>query len=154
MPFKRVRSNKIEKTFSLDKQLFLQISVLFSQISWNFHKYIWGFFMDALLILFYNECEWMGYTIFFCCSSLILICKHVLKFTFFGFFLSLTGDQQERKEMSFRHSVRANKKEVWFILNWFTTNFPPQTDRWHCQFLIPHRDPGKLKKITSYIWKK
>ena len=47
---------------------------------------------------------------FFCCCSLISICKHVLKFTFFGFFLSLTGDQQERKEMSFRHSVRANKK--------------------------------------------
>ena len=46
----------------------------------------------------------------FCCRSLISICKHVLKFTFFGFFLSLTGDQQERKEMSFRHSVRANKK--------------------------------------------
>ena len=52
----------------------------------------------------------MGCTIFFCCCSLISICKHVLKFKFFGFFLSLTGDQQERKEMSFRHSVRANKK--------------------------------------------
>ena len=90
----------------------------------------------------------MGYTNFFCCCSLISICKHVLKFTFFGFFLSLTGDQQERKEMSFRHSVRANKKRG-LVHPQLVHHQLPATNRqmaWHCQFLIPHRDPGKLKK--------
>ena len=99
--------------------------------------------------------EWMGYnTIFFCCSSLISICKHVLKITFFGFFLSLTGDQQERKEMSFRHSVRANKKRGLVHPQLVHHQLPATNRQMALPILNPPQGSRKAKKKYQVTFEK